>query len=87
MTALSHWLHPSRWRAWCLWAGVALLAAGFVIEHMSRCQDQLEWANDGETQTFLADALLGDLTECQKLCEQLRTGHSHETRARSLVTM
>jgi hypothetical protein len=58
-----------------------------LIEHMSRCQDQLEWANDGETQTFLADALLGDLSECQKLCEQLRTGQSPETRARSLVTM
>ena len=43
-----------------------------LIEHMSRCHDQLQWASDGETQTFLADALLGDLNECQKLCEQLR---------------
>ena len=58
-----------------------------LIEHMSRCHDQLEWANDGETQKFLADALLGDLSECQKLCEQLRTGQVHERRACNLVTM
>jgi hypothetical protein len=57
-----------------------------LIEHMSRCHDQLEWANDGETETFLADALLGDLSECQRLCEQLRTGGTYERRARSLVT-
>jgi len=57
-----------------------------LIEHMSRCHDQLEWASDGETQTFLADALLGDLSECRKLCEQLRTGQVHERRARSLIT-
>jgi len=43
-----------------------------LIEHMSRCHDQLEWASDGATQHFLADALLGDLLECQRLCEQLR---------------
>ena len=56
-----------------------------LIEHMSRCHDQLEWASEGETQTFLADALLGDLNECQKLCEQLRAGQAPERRARSLV--
>jgi hypothetical protein len=44
-----------------------------LIEHMSQCHDQLQWASDGSTQIFLADALLGDLNECQKLCEQLRT--------------
>jgi hypothetical protein len=44
-----------------------------LIEHMSRCHDQLEFASDGDTQSFLADAMIGDLHECQKLCEQLRT--------------
>ena len=44
-----------------------------LIEHMSRCHDQLQWASDGDTQSFLADALIGDLNECQKLCEQLRS--------------
>jgi hypothetical protein len=52
---------------------------------MSRCHDQLEWASDGATQTFLADALMGDLSECQKLCEELRTVPSHERRRGSLV--
>jgi hypothetical protein len=45
-----------------------------LIEHMSRCHDQLQWTSDGATQTFLTDAMLGDLDQCQKLCEQLRTG-------------
>lgn len=44
-----------------------------LIEHMSRCQEQLQWAGDGATETFLTDALLVDLSECQRLCEQLQT--------------
>ena len=44
-----------------------------LIDHMSRCHDQLEWTKDGDTQLFLADAMLGDLVECQRLCEQLRS--------------
>jgi hypothetical protein len=45
-----------------------------LIEHMSRCQEQLQWAADGRTQTFLAETIIGDLTECRRLCEQLRPG-------------
>ncbi len=45
-----------------------------VIEHMARCQEQLQWSADGATQSFLADKLLCDLRECQRLCEQLRAG-------------
>jgi hypothetical protein len=56
-----------------------------LLEHMSQCHDQLQWANDGETQSFLADALIGDLNECQMLCEQLRSGSAHEHRACGLV--
>ena len=44
-----------------------------LIDHMSRCHDQLQWAGDGATQFFLTEAMLGDLVECQRLCEQLRT--------------
>ena len=44
-----------------------------LIDHMSRCHDQLEWTKDGATQLFLAEAMLGDLVECQRLCERLRT--------------
>jgi hypothetical protein len=56
-----------------------------LLEHMSRCHDQLEWTSDGDTQAFLADALIGDLNECQKLCEQLRSGPLRPGRAQSLV--
>jgi len=44
-----------------------------LIDHMSRCHDQLEWAGDGATQLFLTESMLGDLVECQRLCQQLRS--------------
>jgi len=44
-----------------------------LIDHMSRCHDQLEWAGDGSTQLYLTESMLGDLVECQRLCEQLRS--------------
>lgn len=56
-----------------------------LIEHMSRCHDQLEITNDGDTQDFLADALIGDLNECQKLCEQLRAGETRKSRSAVLA--
>ena len=58
-----------------------------LIEHMSRCHDQLEWASDGDTQSFLADALIGDLNECQKLCEQLRLVQARQGRPTALAAM
>jgi hypothetical protein len=56
-----------------------------LIEHMSRCHDQLEITNDGETESFLADAMIGDLNECQKLCEQLRAGEPRQSRSAVLA--
>jgi len=44
-----------------------------LLDHMSRCHDQLQWASDDASQLFLAEAMLGDLAECQRLCEQLRS--------------
>jgi hypothetical protein len=44
-----------------------------LIDHMSRCHDQLEWAGDGMAQLFLTESMIGDLVECQRLCEQLRS--------------
>jgi hypothetical protein len=49
-----------------------------LIEHMNRCQEQLQWAADGRTETFLTEALMGDLTECRRLCEQLRSTRRQE---------
>jgi hypothetical protein len=56
-----------------------------LIEHMSRCHDQLEFASDGETQSFLADAMIGDLHECQKLCEELRSIQARPSRSPALA--
>ncbi len=47
-----------------------------LIEHMSQCHEQLEWASDGRTETFLAETLIGDLKECRRLCEELRSPHA-----------
>jgi hypothetical protein len=44
-----------------------------LIEHMSRCQEQLQWASDGRSETFLTAAMMVDLTECRRLCEQLQS--------------
>jgi hypothetical protein len=43
-----------------------------LIDHMNRCHDQLQWAGDGPTSSYLTDSLLVDLTECRRLCEQLQ---------------
>jgi hypothetical protein len=56
-----------------------------LIEHMSRCHDQLQWTSDGATQAFLADTLLGDLSQCQRLCEQLRGSGSSSGSSHSLA--
>jgi hypothetical protein len=48
-----------------------------LIEHMSRCHDQLQWTHDGATESFLTESMLGDLDQCQKLCEQLRADDVH----------
>ncbi len=57
-----------------------------LIEHLSRCHDQLEWTSDADTQSFLAEAMLGDLDQCQRLCEQLRGGESAHGARRHLAT-
>ena len=57
-----------------------------LIEHLSQCHDQLQWANDGDTQSFLTEAMLGDLNECQKLCEQLRAAGDSRGGAGRLAT-
>ncbi|APW62554.1 hypothetical protein [Paludisphaera borealis] len=60
-----------------------------LLEHMSQCHDQLQWAGDGPTEAFLTESLLGDLVECQKLCAELqgvpdRSRSAHEN-VRGLV--
>lgn len=56
-----------------------------LLEHMSRCHDQLQWAGDDDpTRDYLADSLLGDLVECQRLCEELR-GSGGRRQAREMA--
>ena len=43
-----------------------------LLDHMNQCHEQLQWAADGQTEAYLAETLMGDLSECQKLCEQLK---------------
>lgn len=54
-----------------------------LIEHMSKCHDQLQWAGDGRTETFLTETMMSDLAEFQRLCEQLRAG---KTKGRSVLS-
>jgi len=43
-----------------------------IIEHMNRCHEQLQWAADSPTVSFLTESMMVDLTECRRLCEQLQ---------------
>jgi hypothetical protein len=42
-----------------------------MIEHLSSCQKQLEWAEDNETIRLLTETMLRDLERCQQLCTAL----------------
>ncbi len=44
-----------------------------LLDHMHQCHEQLQWAADGQTEAFLAESLMVDLSECKRLCEQLKT--------------
>ena len=39
-----------------------------IIEHLSSCQHQLEWAEDNESKRLLTETMLRDLERCQRLC-------------------
>jgi hypothetical protein len=43
-----------------------------TIEHLSDCQQQLEWARDRLTIRVLTDSILRDLDCCRRLCESVR---------------
>ena len=44
-----------------------------LLDPMHQCHEQLQWAGEGPTEAFLAESLMVDLSECQKLCEQLKS--------------
>ena len=42
-----------------------------ILEHMTTCQQQLQWAQDAETVQVLTETMLRDLESCRRLCEGL----------------
>jgi hypothetical protein len=43
-----------------------------LLEHLTACQQQLEWAEDNETVDVLVESMLADLERCKRLCESIR---------------
>jgi len=41
------------------------------LEHLTTCQQQLEWAQDNETIRLLTETMLADLERCKRLCESM----------------
>lgn len=56
-----------------------------LLDHMHQCHDQLQWAGDGPSASYLTDSFLVNLTECRRLCEQLK-GEPRVARAPRLVS-
>jgi hypothetical protein len=42
-----------------------------ILEHLSACQKQLEWAEDNATVAVVTETMLRDLERCQRLCNNL----------------
>jgi hypothetical protein len=51
---------------------VNLLWLKDTLEHLTSCQQQLEWTEDSETVHVLTQAMLRDLDRCRRLCEALQ---------------
>lgn len=43
-----------------------------LLEHLTACQQQLEWAEDPETVRFVTEAMLRDLDHCRDVCRALQ---------------
>lgn len=43
-----------------------------MIEHLAKCQRQLEWSEDPATIALLSQTMLGDLECCRKICIDLQ---------------
>jgi hypothetical protein len=50
-----------------------------TLEHLSSCQQQLEWTEDAEAISVITETMLRDLASCRRLCEALhrRAGLQH----------
>jgi hypothetical protein len=43
-----------------------------LLEHLSACRQQLEWAEDKQSVSVLAETMLRDLETCRRLCETIQ---------------
>jgi hypothetical protein len=43
-----------------------------MLDHLSACRQQLEWAEDKQSVSVLTDTMLRDLETCRRLCESLQ---------------
>ena len=43
-----------------------------MLEHLTSCQQQLEWAEDAESVNVLTESMIRDLECCRRLCEALQ---------------
>ena len=43
-----------------------------MLEHLTSCQQQLQWTEDAEAVLLLTETMLRDLESCRRLCETLR---------------
>jgi hypothetical protein len=43
-----------------------------MLEHLSACRQQLEWAEDKQSVSVLAETMLRDLETCRRLCETIQ---------------
>lgn len=43
-----------------------------MLEHLTHCQQQLNWAEDAETVQVLTESMIRDLDCCRRLCEELQ---------------
>lgn len=43
-----------------------------LLEHLTACQQQLEWTEDNTTVCVLTEAMLADLERCKQLCETIQ---------------
>jgi hypothetical protein len=43
-----------------------------LLEHLSACQQQLQWTEESETIHLVTETMLRDLECCRRLCEGLQ---------------
>ncbi len=43
-----------------------------MLEHLSSCRQQLEWAEDRQAVSVLTETMLRDLETCRRLCEGIQ---------------